>query len=56
MENIAAAWLMGLDNLPSIEIAAELAQRVEQATRVASDAAGVLSCAAIERDSQPRFP
>jgi tRNA C32,U32 (ribose-2'-O)-methylase TrmJ len=43
---------MGLDDLAAVELVAELAQRIEQATRVASDAGGVLSGAAVVRDSQ----
>jgi hypothetical protein len=43
---------MRLDDLPAVE----LAQRVEQGTRIASDAASVLAGAAVEGESQPRVP
>ena len=56
MEDVAAPWLVGLNDLAAAKLVAELAQRVEQATCIASDAAGVLSGAAVERDSQPTVP
>jgi hypothetical protein len=56
VEDVAAARFVGLDDLAAIEFAAELAQRVEQATRVASNAASILARAAVKRDSQPTVP
>jgi hypothetical protein len=56
VEDVAATWFVGLDDLAAVELAADLAQGLEQASGIPSDAAGVLPSATVERDSQPRVP
>jgi hypothetical protein len=56
MKDVAAAGFMGLDDLAAPELFAKLAECVEQTTRVASDAGGVLSGAAVVRDFQATVP
>jgi hypothetical protein len=56
VEDVAAARLVGLDDLTAVELVADLAQGDQQATGIPSDAAGVLSGAAVERNSQPAVP
>jgi hypothetical protein len=56
MKDLAAPWFVRLDDLAAPELVAELTQRVEQASRVASDTGGVLSRPAVVRDFQRTVP